>query len=86
MVFQSKMIEARKYIPMVTQALKQRSLARSFVPELVQRLMQVSGADMYIHVCVLAYSSVDMCTVCISTFVQYVNVRNVTKSGNSPSM
>ena len=42
MLFQSKVIEARKYIPMVTQALKQLSLVRSLVPELVQRVMQVS--------------------------------------------
>ncbi|CAI8053839.1 Myotubularin-related protein 5 [Geodia barretti] len=43
MLFQSKVIEARKYIPMVTQALKQLSLVRSLVPELVQRVMQVNS-------------------------------------------
>ena len=42
-LFQSKIIEARKYIPMVTQALKQWSLAHSLVPELVRRVMQVNS-------------------------------------------
>jgi myotubularin-related protein 5/13 len=42
-LFQSKIIEARKYIPMVTQALKQRCLANSLVSELVHRVIQVNS-------------------------------------------
>ena len=36
-------MEARKYIPIVTQALKNRSLAHSLVPEMVRWLLKIGG-------------------------------------------
>ena len=55
-LFQSKIIEARKYIPMVSQALKQPSLAHSLVPELVRRLMQVKSTITYMYMYMYVHS------------------------------
>ena len=42
-LFQSKIYEARKYIPLITQSFKNDAVARLFVPELVQRLTTYGG-------------------------------------------
>ena len=42
-MFQNKILEARKYIPIVTQALKNRCLAHSLVPEMVRWLLKIGG-------------------------------------------
>ena len=42
-LFENKIYEARKYIPLITQSFKNDAVARLFVPELVQRLTTYGG-------------------------------------------
>ena len=42
-LFESKIYEARKFIPLITQSFKNDAVARLFVPELVQRLTIYGG-------------------------------------------
>lgn len=42
-LFENKIYEARKFIPLITQSFKNDAVARLFVPELVQRLTEYGG-------------------------------------------
>ena len=42
-LFENKIYEARKYIPIITQSFKNDAVARLFVPELVHRLTAYGG-------------------------------------------
>lgn len=42
-LFENKIYEARKYIPLITQSFKNDAVARLFVPELVHRLTVYGG-------------------------------------------
>jgi len=42
-LFENKIYEARKFIPLITQSFKNDAVARLLVPELVQRLTEYGG-------------------------------------------
>ena len=82
-IFQSKIIEARKYIPSVTQSLKNGTLSIALVPELVHRLLEfgvlLSSDQFDLIVKLLNSALVDeqsaMAVLPLSTIIYRVGVR-----------